>query len=44
VISLIESLPTAGDPLNQTKNHEKQNWFLSFKERGDLARLLFGSF
>jgi hypothetical protein len=30
VISWIESFPTAGDPLNHTKNHEKENGFLSF--------------
>jgi hypothetical protein len=37
VISWIESLSTAGDPLNHTKNHEKQNRFLSLTE---LATLL----
>ena len=36
VISWIESLPTAGDPLNHTKNHEKQNRFLSFMEQANM--------
>lgn len=39
VISWIESLPTAGDPLNHTKDHQQQNLFSFMK----LTSLLAGS-